>query len=264
MTGLLVLSEADIRSVLDPRALIAALADGFRAFARGEVQAPARPQVRTPDGVIMTMPAYATGSLPSVKMVSVFEDNTTRSLPTHLAIVNVFDPITGEPLAMLDGTYLTAVRTAATAMMALDTLARTDAATATIVGSGVQAEQHLRLLHTVRAISDIRIWARDSGSAERIAAIDERATVATDLKAAVRSSDVVLLTTHSVSAVIDDSWVAAGAHVSSVGFAPPGGELPTRLARTRRRPCGRVDGRARTTARRLNRPCGRHQRCTDR
>lgn len=233
--GVVSISEADVERLLDPKALLDGLEQGFRALARGEVQAPNRSQLTVPQsGFLLCMPAWQAGSRLMVKMVSVFEGNLQRDLPNHLALIALFDQDTGAPLCIMDGTYITAVRTAASAVLSVRALARHDAKVATIVGAGVQGREHLRLLPLVREIEEIYVSSLRYEDAERLAASHDKARATRDLEAAVRQSDVVCLASHAYEPVIESAWVKPGCHVSSVGYAPPAGELPVALAREHR------------------------------
>ena len=111
----------------------------------------------------------------TVKVVTVFESNLGRGLPSHLATIGLYDAETGACRAFIDGTYITAVRTSAAAAVACDVLAREDARVLTIVGAGVQGEQHLRTFPLVRGFDEIRISSLVHEDAERLAAADPRA-----------------------------------------------------------------------------------------
>jgi alanine dehydrogenase len=230
--NVLILSRAEIERLLDPDALAAALADAFRAVTAGEVKAPGRNQLRGPgEAFLLGMPGQMRDGAMAVKVVTLFEDNATRGIPAHLATIGLYDGETGECLAFMDGTYITAIRTSAAAALACDLLAREDSRTLAIVGTGVQAEHHLRTFPRVRDFAEIRIAAATVDAAERLAADHPRARAAASAEDAVRGADVVALTTSSANPVIEPSWVTPGTHVSSVGYRPPDGELPRELAR---------------------------------
>jgi len=231
----LCLSEDDVTELLDPGQLLDALGDGFRRLALGEVQTPARPEIRIPQlGFSLAMPAWSEGANIAVKVVNVFDGNLALGLPSHLATINLFDPRTGAPRCIMDGTHITAMRTAGSAVLSVRELARADAQTVTVIGAGVQGREHLRLLPLVRAFKDIRLVSLYTAEAERLAAQFPNVRAVANAEAAVRESDVVCLATHSSVPVIEADWVQPGTHVTSVGYFPPRGELPFALARRHR------------------------------
>ncbi|ODA96064.1 ornithine cyclodeaminase [Mesorhizobium sp. SEMIA 3007] len=229
-TAVLILSEGEVKTCIDLRRLLDALAEGFKALSRGEIVNPARPQLDIPQaGYSLAMPAWMAGMHLTVKIVNVFEGNIARAIPSHLATIHLFDPQTGMPVCVMDGTYITAVRTSGSAVLSVRELARRDARVATVVGAGVQAGQHLHLLPLVRDFAEIRVASKEFADAQALAALHPGVVAVSDLEAAVRSSDVVCLATHSYQPVIATEWLRPGTHVSSVGVAPPGGELPVEL-----------------------------------
>jgi alanine dehydrogenase len=229
--SVMTLSENDVEKYLDPKELLTALEDGFRGLELGEVQAPPRTKLSLPDSSIsLAMPAWRSGSQITVKIVNVFEGNLKRGLPNHLAFINLFDAETGLASCVMDGTYITAIRTAAAAALSVRMLSRANSRVATIIGAGAQGLQHLRLLPLVRDFVRINLCSLRVEDAERLASHSKIARATADVEAAVRESEVVCLTTHSVKPVIDPNWVKPGTHVSSVGYCPPDGELPRELA----------------------------------
>jgi alanine dehydrogenase len=229
------LSEAEVRQHLDPAELLRELEASFGALARGDVQCPPRPQITIPSkGFSLSMSAWQPGMQICIKVVNVFEHNLARGLPTHLAIINLFDADTGAVTCVMDATYITAIRTAAAAVLSHKLLSRPDSRIATIVGAGVQAREHLRLLPLVRDFTEIQICSLEFAHAERLAELNPKARAVRDVKSAIERSDVVCLATDSATPVIDGVWVRQGTHVSSVGYQPPNGELPRALARDHR------------------------------
>jgi alanine dehydrogenase len=223
---ILILSAHEVQRLLDPDALLDALAGGFRALSAGQVDAPKRIGVSVPTGgFLLAMPAYQEDHEITVKLVSVFHGNARLDLPTHQALICVFDPITGAPVAVMDGTTITALRTAGAAALATQLLAPTDTKVLAIVGAGVQGRSHLTMVSRVRPFGEIRIASRQLAHAEELAATDDRARAVESVEEAVRDADVVCLCTNASEPVISRNWLARGAHVTSVGYAPPGGEL---------------------------------------
>jgi alanine dehydrogenase len=233
--SVMTLSEADVERYLDPRQLLDALEDGFRGLESGEIQSPLRQELTVPGkGFCLAMPAWRPGMLMTVKIVNVFDGNLSFDLPNHLALINLFDPDTGSTACVMDGTYITGLRTAASAVLSARMLSRPDSRVATVVGAGVQGHQHLRLLPLVRQVDRIHVCSLRFEDAEKLATRCPVARATADVERAVRESDIVCLAAHSPTAVIDAAWVKPGAHVSSVGYYPPDGELPRELARRHR------------------------------
>src|SRR5437763_1788849 len=227
---ILLLNETEVKRLLDPDALLDALAEGFRALSGGLVDAPKRNGVSVPNtGFLLAMPAYQQGREITVKLVSVFHDNERLGLPSHQALICLFDPETGTPLSFMDGTSITALRTAGAAALSTRLLARTNTHVLAIVGAGVEGHAHLRMLPHVRPFSEIRIASRHFAHAEQLAASDSRARAVETAEEAVRGADVVCLCTNAGEPVVSLDWLAPGMHITSVGYTPPGGELDPRV-----------------------------------
>lgn len=220
---MLVLSRSEVEAALDVDALLAALERAFIAVSAGQASVPPRIAAVTPLGFLGAMAAYVDGTLAS-KLVSVFAGNHEGDLPSHQALVALFDADDGSPLAVMDGTHITAIRTAAASALATRTLAREDASVLAVLGAGVQGQAHLDIVPRVRDFVEIRVASRTHDHAEE-AASAHAATVAASFEEAVRGADVVCLCTDSPEPVIAGDWLASGAHVASVGYAGRGGEL---------------------------------------
>jgi ornithine cyclodeaminase/thiomorpholine-carboxylate dehydrogenase len=228
----LTLSEVQVKQLLDLNSLLVNLEKGFMALSRGDVQAPGRPEISIPGkGFILSMPAYQSGMLVSVKTVCVFEGNLSLNLPNHLAVINLFDSETGKPVCIMDGTYITAIRTSASAVLSVKLLSRAESKIATILGAGVQGREHLKLLSMVRNLEKIFIGSLYFADAQHLAASHENAIPIDNFESAVRQSDIVCLCSHSNTSIIEMDWVKPGTHISSVGYAPPEGELPKEIAK---------------------------------
>ncbi len=226
----LMLNETEVQRLLDPDILLDELAEGFKALSEGHVDAPKRIGVTVPDtGFLLTMPAYQQGREITVKLVSVFHDNHRYGIPSHQAIICLFDAQTGSPLSFMDGTYITGLRTAGAAALSTRLLARTDSRVLAIIGAGVQGRSHLKMLPHVRQFSEIRIASAHFDHAEQLAATDSRAHAVESIEQAVRGADVVCLCTHSGEPVISIDWLSPGMHITSVGYSPPGGELDPKV-----------------------------------
>ena len=191
----LILSQDDVKQLLDFDELLDALGAGFKALSAGQVTAPPRNEVTVPAGFLLGMPAHLPGDNIAMKMVSVFHDNRRLGIPGHQALICLFDPDTGSTRAVMDGTYITAIRTAGAAAVSARLLARPDARTLAIIGAGAQGEAHLRLLPRVRDFQEVRVASLDWADAQRLAALDPRAVALESFQAAVQGADVVCLCT---------------------------------------------------------------------
>ena len=216
MDDLVYLTEADVRGLLQMPALRARLRDAFALFSSGQADVPPRIAARAPLGVLAAMPGYLAGVGLVVKAVTVFAGNHGTDVPSHQGLIVVCDEHSGTPVAIMDGTSITAMRTAASAAVAADLLARPEATVLAIIGGGVQGHSHLSAFADLRPWSSVRVASRSRGSAIALAARHPAATVSS-FEAAVRGADVICLTTDADHAVIDPSWVSPGAHVGSVG-----------------------------------------------
>ena len=220
---MLLISQREVGDLLDPGALIDALAPAMVDLSDGRASVPPRGFARAPGGLLGAMPGYAPSARAlAAKLVTLFPGNT--SLPTHQAVIVAFDPDTGEPAALLDGTAITAIRTGAGSAVATRWLAREDAKTLAILGTGVQARSHKDAVTRVRDFTDIRIAGRDRSKAEALAE-ELGADTAESWQAACDGADVVCACTHPHQPVVRREWLEPGAHVNSVGWNPDGREI---------------------------------------
>jgi ornithine cyclodeaminase/alanine dehydrogenase-like protein (mu-crystallin family) len=209
---MLVLTRAEVEELLDLDALIGALASAHAELSAGSVSMPPRIAALGGGGLLGAMPAYLPSAGLGCKLVSLFPENVDR--PTHQAEIVMFDAANGTPAAVMDGTYITAMRTAAAAALATSLLAREDARVLTIVGTGVQSRAAQEMFPRARDFAEIRVAGRG------------------EVEDAVRGADVVHCATHSADPVVLADWLSPGAHVSSVGYNAPGSELdPAIVAR---------------------------------
>lgn len=227
----LFLNQAEVTALLDPDRLLDALEAGFRALSSGQVEVPGRTAVAGErGGMLLSMPGYGAGLGLGVKLVSLFPANDSAGLPSHQALIALFDPTTGSPVAIIDGTRITAIRTAGAAAVSVRHLAREDAQVLAIIGAGVQGHAHLEIFPRVRDFREIRIASRNPASSKKLAGMHPKARAVDSFEDAVRGAGVVALCTHSPSPVIRREWVSPGTHVTSVGYAAPHGELDRALA----------------------------------
>lgn len=229
---MLLLSRADVARLLEIEPLIDALSDALANLSDGRASVPNRVAALVPErqSMLAAMPAYdpANEAL-TTKLVSLFPGNVGTRLPTHQAVIAAFDPATGEPIALLDGTFITAMRTGAGSALSARLLARPDASVLAIVGTGVQARSHARALVLVRDFTEVRVAGRDAAKADalarELAGAGLPAVAAASIEAALDGADVVCATTHASEPVIAWEWLAPGTHVTSVGYDPNGREL---------------------------------------
>ena len=209
--------------------LIAAMEAALARFSAGEVLQPVRSVliVGPTKAYFGLMPAYVpTPGTLGAKLVTVFSENPSKQLPSHLATILLLDPETGSLQALMDGRYITEARTAAVSAVSARFLANREAATLAIIGSGVQARSHLEAFAEVRQLKEVRVWSPKAASRERFVGemtghvpVPVRATDTAE--AAVRDADLIVLVTASETPVIQNEWVGAGAHVVSVGACRP-------------------------------------------
>jgi ornithine cyclodeaminase/alanine dehydrogenase-like protein (mu-crystallin family) len=164
------------------------------------------------------------------KLVSLFPHNAGTALPTHQAVIVAFDPHTGAPAALLDGTAITAIRTGACSALSARLLARTDSSELAVLGTGVQARAHARAMCRVRDIRRMRIAGRDRTKAARLAAelsaeLDVDVVAVNSYRDALDGADIACATTHAVEPVVRREWLTSGVHITSVGYNRAGREL---------------------------------------
>lgn len=222
---MLIIDQAQVPKLLPMRECMDLMADALGALARGDAVLPLRTLMRLPTGagILGLMPAYL-GTPPSlgVKLITVFPGNEGSDLDSHLGAVLLFDPHSGELRAMIDASSITAIRTAAVSGVATRLLAREDASTLCILGSGVQAETHLEAMSIARTITSARLWSRTRANADRMkervqARFSFPLHVCGSAEEAVRGADIVCTTTASREPVVESAWVSDDAHLNVVG-----------------------------------------------
>jgi len=221
---MLILTREEIQTLLKPSELITALEEGFKSLSANQMDVPARSQVRSPQGVLLVMPAGMPGKEMSVKLVSIFHGN--KSLPSHQALITLFDAQNGSPVALMDGTAITTIRTAASSLISIRLLARKGIHDAAIIGSGVQGLAHAKMLSTLAGLERLWILTRDAHIITELTADGPRILPTDSTQEVVANADVICLCTSSQQPVINSEWVKKGTHITSVGYHPPGSELP--------------------------------------
>jgi ornithine cyclodeaminase len=202
----LILNEHDVEELLTMEECIRVMEEALAALANGEVHNPLRFLIRgeSAPGILGLMPAWRGGATPvyGLKEVCVFPGNPARGLDTHLGAVLLHSGETGELLAIVNAAAVTAIRTAAVSAVATKLLAREDAATLAIIGSGVQARTHAKAIPLVRNIKDVRMVSRRTGGS---------------VEDAVRGADIIVTATSSKEPVLRREWIADGTHINAIG-----------------------------------------------
>ena len=210
-------NETQIKEVLNWGPLMDTLERAMIDFSAGNVAQPVRQFVQVPghDAIIAAMPAV--GEAMAVKVVTLYHENAGTGIPTHQAVILLFNKENGSPLAVLDGRLITEMRTAAGSAAAARKLAASESAVVTIMGNGVQAHAHIKALAEVTEYEELRIWSR---SEVRGKALAEKvgATYFADAQRAVREADIVACTTAAKNPILKGTWLKAGAFVTAVGW----------------------------------------------
>ncbi len=233
----IVIDKETIKRLLPMSECITVMKDAFRSLASDQCLQPLRSLMWLPDrkGVLGMMPAHAENlQIMGIKVISVFPDNKKLGLSSHQGVVILFDAKNGTPLCMADADEITALRTPATTALATDLLARGDAETLSILGSGTQAMGHIEGILLVRDIKKVTIWSRNDGNAKELAArvLNKHKLdliIAKDEEEAVRDADIICAVTASSQPIIKGTWIAKGSHINAVGSSTPKArELDTR------------------------------------
>jgi ornithine cyclodeaminase len=221
---LLVLSEHDVRELLDMESCIEAMEEVLASLARGELYQPLRSIARPPgaENLLGLMPSHRGGPVPAfaLKEIVVVPSNPARGLDTHMGGVLMHDGETGELVAIMNASPVTEIRTAAVSGVATRALARPGSRRVAVLGAGAQARGHVHAMRAVLDDPEIRIWARRIEAAEELAG-EVGATVAPSVDAALFGAEVVCTTTGAVEPIVEKRWLAPGAHVNAVGSCFP-------------------------------------------
>lgn len=234
-----ILNRQDVQSLVTMSTAIDLMAQAFGDLAAGAAQSPLRTPVEAPNapGVALFMPAY----VPSVaalglKVVSVFPGNKAKGLPTITSAVMLVDDATGEPIALMDGGYLTALRTGAISGLATRLLARADSRVLTVIGAGAQAVTQAAAVCETRDIERIIFVTRSPERGDAVLTalasdwpgLSDRSESTWDVSAAIQASDIICTATSSTTPVFDDADVQPGTHINGVGsFKPEMQEIPS-------------------------------------
>lgn len=213
--------EAEVRRRLELEPLIGAVREALVELSAGRVVQPLRLAMDIPaeNGVLFVKPVL-TGDLLATKLITQIPGNAARGLPTMLATMVLMDPATGHVLAVMEATWLTALRTAAASAVAADCLTSPGPKVVALLGSGTLARTHAAALRHVRPISEIRVWSRHAENFERCAA-DVSGIAKSTAEEAVRGADIVCTVTNAREPVLKGAWLKPGAFVAAVGAPRP-------------------------------------------
>lgn len=230
---LLVMSAADVRAVLSYDECAAAMRGALTALAAGRAQQPLR-TVIAPDGAagfMGLMPSYQTGegggdAAYGLKAICIMPGNPAAGLDTHQGVVLLSSGATGEPLAVLNASAVTEIRTAAVSVVATELLAQPDADELAVIGTGVQARAHILALDGTRRLSQIRVAGREPARAHEFAASLDgqtatRVKVCQSARAAVAGAGIIVTATSSAHPVLHRDWIEPGTHINAVGACLP-------------------------------------------
>ncbi|BDC50035.1 ornithine cyclodeaminase [Bryobacterales bacterium F-183] len=217
----ILLKESEVHHLLPMQELIGVMEDALAAFAAGVVDQPVRSvvQIGEEKNYFGTMPAGLPNAV-GAKLVTVFHSNVAKGLTSHLATILLLDPETGALQALLDGRYITEARTAAVSAVSTKYLAREDAKTLAILGSGVQARSHVEALRLVRDFQTIKAYSPNRGNLERFCE-ETGVTPCNSAEEAVRGADVVAAVSAAREPIVQSEWVSDGTHLIGVGACRP-------------------------------------------
>jgi len=248
----LLLSRKDIESFFTMKMCMDAVEKSFAGLAQGNASMPQRTPIALPEqaGLALFMPAYIRdlGAL-GAKIVTVYHNNVTKyRLPAVLGTILLLDEHTGFPIAVMDGGFITAMRTGAVSGVATKHMARKDAAVGTVFGTGVQAFTQVLAIHEVRPLRRLLTWSIDALEARQSFAgrvsreIGVPVELADDPASAVRQSEIIVLATSAAEPIVDGSWFMPGTHINGIGsHTPKTRELDTRTVGRSRVVCDLTD-----------------------
>ncbi len=244
---MLILNADEIQKVLPMKDAIEAMKQAYTSLSDGKTEAPLRSRLPVPphDGLTLCMPAFVNdkkNQALAVKVVSIFPHNLQHNLPLIFATVLVLEPDTGKPVALLEGSSLTAIRTGAASGLSIDLLARPESCVVAIFGAGAQGRTQLEAACTVRKIKQVWIYDSDDKRAETfvsdlagVGVIPRDMRIAATSKEAIHNADIICTATTSMSPVFDDAKLKAGVHISAIGsYTPEMQEIPSETVRRAR------------------------------
>jgi alanine dehydrogenase len=226
-TSTYIIKKTQIEKIFTMQDYVSAIEEGFRLYGQGKVQMPPKVYLSFPKGDLRCMPVYIPSlNIAGVKNVNVHPAN--KILPTVMATITLFDPETGFPIAVMDGTSITKMRTGAAGGVAAKYLSRKDSRTAAFIGTGVQARTQLEALLAVRpGIAKIKAYDADAQNLKNFVQ-HARTHYSTDIEGAasveeaVKDADVVTTVTPVRSPIVKAQFIREGAHINAIGADAPG------------------------------------------
>ncbi len=222
---ILIVNQSEVPQLLPMKECIDVMAEALKRLSEGDVILPLRPVMWLPEkvGALGMMPGYiGSQAIMGLKVVSVFPGNHGTDYDSHMGAVMLFETQHGSPLALVDASEITAIRTAAVSGVATKLLARSDASDLCILGSGVQARSHLEAMLVVRAIKRVRVWSRNEDHTRQFAAEESKRYGITiepmaSAQQAVEGASLICTTTAAPQPILHGDWIASGAHINAVG-----------------------------------------------
>lgn len=226
---ILIVNQSEVRQLLPMAECIEVMAEALKSLARGQAILPLRPVMWLPErvGALGMMPAYMQDlQIMGLKIVSVFPGNHGTEYDSHMGAVMIFETRHGQPLALMDATEITAIRTAAVSGVATKLLAREVVGDLAILGSGTQANTHLEAMLLCRNIRRVRVWSRNPENGRRFAERgSHRHNITMEfmptVQAAVQGADIICTTTSSPDPILLGKHLSPGCHINAVGSSVP-------------------------------------------
>ena len=227
----LILSQKDVARVADVKSAIRAVEEAFYEYGLGRARMPPKIYLDIPEfaGDFRAMPSYVRKfKLCTLKWVNAHPQNARFNLPAVMAVLIVSDPVTGFPLAIMDGTLVTSLRTGAGGAVAAKYLARKNSSVVGLVGCGVQARSQLEALRRIFKIQKVNVWGLEKALVKRfirkMKRKNEAMTAAQNIRECIRDADIVVTTTPSRKPIVQPAWVKEGTHINAIGADAPGKE----------------------------------------
>lgn len=226
---MLILTETQVQALIDVDELITALERAHIQYSTGKTVMPVRLVVPLPqiDGRITAMPGFLNEDRAlGMKVVTYFQNNPKQNLPSILATIMLFSTETGKMIAVMDGGYITAIRTACASAMATKVLSNPTASVLGVLGAGVQARTHIRALCRVRKLQTIKIYSPSGSSATKVKQELETETgitiaVSKSVEETVRGCDLIVTATTAKEPIVSARWLQPGAHINAIGSHRP-------------------------------------------